>query len=940
MAASLFFTVLLALPGLAGAQGFGQNHVRLERFDWKVRSTAHFDIHYYDRSEPFVDKAALYLETAFEEGARRLDHPIEERKPFFLFASVNDMQQTNIARVGDGVGGVTEAFKDRFMVYADGSEAWLENVIVHEYGHIVEFDILMAGFWRSARVLKTFIYPLWMMEGTAEYLTGHRDSLIEDVYLRDAALHDGLIPLTRLMQFGHLKPHQVTLAYKSGASAVRFLADEYGREKPGELLNTFTSKFDINSVLLEVVGLDLATFSWKWREYITLKYERQKRLERLEPPAHWGDAFAEYDGRIPAFDTSPAFTPDGSKMAFLSTREGFPALPYVRDLARGEDRRLIGREFERLENIPLGSFTQVGRNLALSPDGASAVFSGQKNHREYFYFIDVERGTLRRRAPEGFEQLFQPAFSPDGKSLVFSGLREGRTDLWLWDLESEDLTRLTDDPNDDRSPAFAPDGNSVVFSTEFTDRKRAEPHQRDLRRVWLADKRVEVLTTLRGNEREPVFDAAGEKILFVGEEGGVPDLYELELASGRVTRLTRSTGGAFTPAYAPNGDLVFAGMYQGSVRLYRGARARFLDEEVVPGKKPEMEDDPVEASPVLSKVRDYRFRAGTDLFLPAFFYSSQGGLFWTSYWQASDYLGDHRLSNTIVYNSGSSFLNYNVDYVYAKHRPELILRAQGFTTRDNLNIDGYRFDQDAHFGFVGVGYPFDRFHRAEVLVGGGNNAFRYPNANQPDFTDHVRMLQASFVRDTVGGRYLVATYGSRFRFTHSQAYDVLGGNQNFSTEILEGHRFFPVAEQSAVAVRGLAAASFGADQEVFELGGIGWTRGFQRSAIDNIGTRFVLGTLEYRFPVWRDLDYYMNFMFPDFYFKSVRGAVFTDASLRWNNENELRGSTAGDVLHSVGVGLRVHTFILQAFPLVLSMDYAWKTNNGGRVMYFYLGPVF
>jgi outer membrane protein assembly factor BamA len=84
----------------------------------------------------------------------------------------------------------------------------------------------------------------------------------------------------------------------------------------------------------------------------------------------------------------------------------------------------------------------------------------------------------------------------------------------------------------------------------------------------------------------------------------------------------------------------------------------------------------------------------------------------------------------------------------------------------------------------------------------------------------------------------------------------------------------------------------------------------------------------------------MWYMFPDFYFKAVYAKVFFDSAYGWDTSARLRSFRASDIKSSAGIGVNIHTFILQAFQLVLSFDYAVRASDGGRIFYFYLGPLF
>ncbi|MDO8806732.1 MAG: hypothetical protein Q7R35_20160, partial [Elusimicrobiota bacterium] len=358
LAAVFFFS---ALP----AASLEENKVIIKDFEWKIYATEHFDIHYYPASQAWLPYASGVLEDAYRRQAADLNPALSKRIPFFIFATSNDMQQSGIADVSDGVGGLTEPFKDRFMVWSDGSRGWLKDVINHEFAHEAQFSVLIDGFWKSARILKTYIYPLWMMEGIAEYETGLSDYAVEKLYVRDAVLSGGLIPLSRLNQFGHLKPHQTTLAYKTGGQAIRFLAEQYGPDKPRKMLELFRTRYEAGSVLSPLIGLDLQQFEKKFAEYLELKYLAEAKKERLQEPELYGARLTRGSGNIPEFNVSPAPSPDGKSLAFLSTRDGHPPELRVKDLETGKEKKLTALS-AGAENIPYGRFTKPLKSLSWS----------------------------------------------------------------------------------------------------------------------------------------------------------------------------------------------------------------------------------------------------------------------------------------------------------------------------------------------------------------------------------------------------------------------------------------------------------------------------------------------------------------------------------------------------------------------------------------------
>jgi outer membrane protein assembly factor BamA len=140
--------------------------------------------------------------------------------------------------------------------------------------------------------------------------------------------------------------------------------------------------------------------------------------------------------------------------------------------------------------------------------------------------------------------------------------------------------------------------------------------------------------------------------------------------------------------------------------------------------------------------------------------------------------------------------------------------------------------------------------------------------------------------------------------------------------------------------RFLAGESAGRDRKTFDFGGLGGVRGFSSASDLFSSSRVLINNFELRAPLIKDMNYYMGFMFPDFYFKAIYAKVFCDTAFGWDKNSELGSFGVSKLKTSIGTGINIHTFILQAFQLVLSFDYAVRTHDGGKIFYFYLGPLF
>jgi len=148
-------------------------------------------------------------------------------------------------------------------------------------------------------------------------------------------------------------------------------------------------------------------------------------------------------------DFSPAWSPDGTAIAFASDREGGVLQIYTVSVAGGEPLvlRLNGVE----EHDP-----------SWSPDSSMLVFaSGEGAARELVVF-DSASG-IRQITSNGANDV-DPAWSPDGQFIAFASTASGDFDLWRMRPDGTDLTQLTTDPAADHDPAWSPDGRAIAFS--------------------------------------------------------------------------------------------------------------------------------------------------------------------------------------------------------------------------------------------------------------------------------------------------------------------------------------------------------------------------------------------------------------------------------------------------------------------------------------------
>jgi hypothetical protein len=910
----------------------GTNKVIVKDFDWRISSTENFDVYFYDEGGVMVPWFTDTLEDAHTGHLADLRVEQIERTSVFLYVGHNDFEQTNVTEIGEGTGGVTEAFKNRFVVPHTGSYAWLDYVTRHEFTHVVEFNVLLGGFWKTARLLKMPIYPYWLMEGLAEYETGERGATERDMYVRDAATSGNLIPVSHLHNFGYLKPHQVLLAYKESSALMSFIAEEYGKEKPGEILQLYKERFDANSVLQDATGATLEEVDRKFREYLEDKFALASA--GLKEPHEYGAQLTRKDV-FWKFDTNPVFIPgENRRLAYITDASGFNEIRML-DIRTMKSVTLAGsKQFDSVEHI-----STSGRGLSMTGDGRYLVFVGEKTQKDYIFILDLENNTLSR-VEQPVTIINSADITKDGARIYFVGMQAARTAVFSCAPDGTGFTRHTFFYDDVSDAAVSPDGTHVVFSREKRTDSIEKPYQRDLYLLDIKSARTTQLTDMKNDETSPVFSPDGNKVLFVSDRDGVNDLYVTDVRTGGINKLTQVIGGNFNPVFSPDGKYIaFSSHRKGERRIYLAETDKLGGGVSFFAKSEERRPSGGEAGKPFSS-RPYRFKPSTDLFFPVFYYSTSEGAFVTLLWQGSEMLGNHSLSFYTQYVSAAGFVNYQAQYNFARFRPQFFVSLQGQGGYLDYYNKIYEID---HSQIAGFNYPLTRFDGFTFAVGNVLRSIR--DTSVPgvtlEFAGKTHSLFTAYTRDTSAGKYTSLTRGYILRLQQETATDALGGDYVYNNAALEIAKYFPLGKDHSIALRTLGATSTGRDRGAYNLFGISMVRMNSTYKTGKIiqpyyDSNLAVVNLEYRFPIVYDIDYYMWYIFPDFFFKSFYGSLVFDAGQVWDG----RQFDITNTVYCYGVGLKFDTFILQAYYYPMYFYLTYSPINDRYEFIFSIGSAF
>ena len=221
----------------------------------------------------------------------------------------------------------------------------------------------------------------------------------------------------------------------------------------------------------------------------------------------------------PAFDTEPAYSPNGNRIAFQSDRNG-------------------NWDIYTVNSTGSPNLTQITSNTAndrdpnWSPDGSRIVFSSNRGGGNEQIWEVGSTGTTPEVNPDQITDApadhRRPAYRPDGNRIVFQYFG-GISPVQNWNIWTAvpnspfSYERITGHPADDEEPAYSPDRSRIAFASE----RFGAPPNVDIFSTSPSgvDRDLFEITTFHNTavDEKPAFSPDGSKIVFDSNRSGLPN---------------------------------------------------------------------------------------------------------------------------------------------------------------------------------------------------------------------------------------------------------------------------------------------------------------------------------------------------------------------------------------------------------------------------------
>jgi TolB protein len=238
------------------------------------------------------------------------------------------------------------------------------------------------------------------------------------------------------------------------------------------------------------------------------------------------------DGKISGH---PRWSPDGRKIIYTSYWKGYPDVLEA-DLV-AHTRRIIA------------GFPGMNTGANYSPDGSKIALILSRQGSPHLYMVNPDGSGLRRVTDVSNAVESSPTWSPDGESIAYVSNASGTPQIWQVDRNGGESRRLTVSPSYNTEPDWShpPSGSDLKSMIAVT----SQVGHRFQVGIYDGDRAVVARVDDNADNADPTWAPDGRHIVFSKTKNYRSQLYLLDVLTNEAIQLTAVEGEASEPAWGP-----------------------------------------------------------------------------------------------------------------------------------------------------------------------------------------------------------------------------------------------------------------------------------------------------------------------------------------------------------------------------------------------------